>query len=110
MQATIKKQFGQAVLGETLCIAVLCFADMIWTIVAVHLGIAKESNPLMAALFQQSTVLFASVKLASFLVPLGSLELLRPIRPRLVERSLRLAFLLYLGLYVLGSLRAHGLI
>jgi hypothetical protein len=108
MSRTASNPFARFVLAETLCITILCFVDMVWTIIAVHMGIAKESNPLMAGLLAQSTLLFASVKLASFLLPISILELLRASHPVFVAKSLRVALALYVALYVFGSLRAHG--
>jgi hypothetical protein len=110
MPRTTRDPLGRFVLAETLCITIVCFADMIWTIIAVQMGWAKESNPLMAGLLAHSSVHFAAVKLASFLFPLAILELLREKHPEFVAKSLRVALGLYVALYVCGSLSAHGLI
>ena len=83
---------------------------MAWTILAVQAGIAKESNPILSGVIMRSSVLFAIVKLVSFLFPLAALEIIRIRRPQLVTLSLRLALLAYVLLYIVGSLRVHGLI
>src|SRR5690348_3523229 len=110
MQQRLLPTLGRVVLPETVLMAVICLADLALTIAAVHAGIAKESNPLLAGFLMRSTILFAIVKLVSFLFPLAALELIRIRRPQLVTLGLRLALMAYVLLYVIGSLRVHGLI
>jgi hypothetical protein len=110
MPSPMLPTLGRVVLPETVLMAVICLADLAWTIIAVHIGIAKESNPLLATVLMRSTVLFAIVKLVSFLFPLAALELIRIRRPHLVTLSLRVALIAYVLLYVVGSLHVHGLI
>src|SRR5258708_535447 len=92
----------QRVLPETLLLATLCLADMAWTITAIHMGIARESNPLMAYIFGKGDVLFALVKIGSFMVPLAIMELLRRLRPFFIPVALRCALVAYVALYVIG--------
>lgn len=98
----------RAVLPESLLLATICFADLAWTIVAVQGGIAKESNPLLEAALSQSVMLFAVVKLTSFLLPVSVFELMRPRWPNLVVKGLRTAVAGYVAIYLFGSLRIHG--
>ncbi len=103
-------RINQIILPETLLIAVLCLTDMGWTIMAIKMGIARESNPFMAFLIGRSTMLFAIIKILSFLIPLALLELMRGRNPGLILVSLRIGLVAYVVLYVLGSMHVHGLI
>jgi len=79
-----------------------------WTIAAIRMGIAKESNPLMAYFLGQGNMLFALVKIGSFMVPLVVMELLRRVKPFFIPVAIRCAIAAYVALYMIGSLRVHG--
>jgi hypothetical protein len=86
----------------------LCAADMMVTVVLIKLGHAKEANPLLGLLLQNSLPAFAAVKTISFLLPLATLEVYRPLRPRFIERAVQAGLLGYLLLYVFGSVGVSG--
>ncbi|HWD38200.1 MAG TPA: DUF5658 family protein [Fimbriimonas sp.] len=100
----MKRLLERKVLPETVWMVAICGIDVVYTLIAVHMGWAKESNPLLAGLLQRSDQLFLAGKGASFMVPLVTLELLRDRFPDLVVRSLRWGIAGYLAIYVLGSL------
>ncbi len=110
MRDIVQTASRQYVLPETLAMATICFADMIWTIIAVEMGIAREGNPIMAAFMGQGAVVFAAVKITSFMLPLTILEFIRKQRPVFIAKALRVALVLYVGWYVVGSLKVHGII
>ena len=103
-------RLANTVLPETLVIAAVCFFDMAWTVIAIRLGVARESNPVMGYLICHGIMLFIAIKLASFMVPLIGLELIRPHRPKLVVGALRMGIAAYAIIYVAGTMHVHGLI
>ena len=106
----LSEKLRKRVLPETVLICGLCFLDMAWTMAAVRLGIAKESNPIMAPLLVHGMIYFAVVKMLSFLVPLGILEMVHERNPRFIVGGLRFLFTAYIGLYIVGTLHVHGVL
>jgi Domain of unknown function (DUF5658) len=98
------------VLPETLLLGVICFADMIQTMIVVHSKLAVEANPVLAAAFAVGPWMFALVKMLSFILPLSAVELLRPLSPQFIRIALRIGSLGYLGVYILGTLHINHLL
>ena len=95
---------------ETVIFATICLADLISTVILVQRGVAIESNPLLAPTMRLGISCFVVVKLASFLVPLALVEMLRPKSPAFCQLILRVGIVGYLAVYVIGSLRGAGMI
>jgi hypothetical protein len=92
------------VLIESWALTAVCTLDMISTLYLIRAHIAIESNPWMATLLAHSDAAFLIVKGATFLVPITILEVLRPLRPELVQRALRACLFGYLAMYLIGSI------
>ena len=88
----------------------ICMIDMLQTLVVVGSGRAIEANPILAAAMDYSPYAFISLKMVSFLAPLGAVELLRPLSPEFVRCSLRIGALGYLIVYVFGSLHINNIL
>lgn len=98
------------ILAETGLLALICVLDMASTLVLVQLGLAVEANPILAWTLEGSGWVFLVVKTLSFLVPLVIIEYLRTHTPRFIPLALRAGVVGYLAVYVIGSLRIHGMI
>jgi len=92
------------VLLESSALTLVCTLDMLSTLYLIRAHIAIESNPWMAVLLAHSYAAFLAVKGATFLVPIAILEILRPVRPELVQRALRTCLFGYLAMYLIGSI------
>jgi hypothetical protein len=98
------------VLPETILLAVICFADMVQTLIVVRQHLAVEANPVLASAMSYSPWAFALVKCSSFLIPLTAVEVLRPMSPQFVRLALRIGATGYLLIYFLGTLRINHLL
>jgi len=85
-------------LGIVKVILVLNLFDMIFTLLWIYAGLARESNPLLADLIDKYPILFATVKLT--LVSLGSILLWRYRFRPLAIISIFLAFIVYYYLFL----------
>lgn len=94
----------RSVLTETLVLTALCVLDAVSTLVMVRTGVAREANPLLVGSLAHSDAAFLALKGATFLVPIALLEILRPLRPKLIHHALRLSVLGYVAIYALGSI------
>lgn len=103
----VRESFLRPVTGATTLLAWVCFFDTFYTLWAVRSGIAQESNPLMRALLNHGDYPFLIIKGLLFLVPLATLELLRPLSPRFINGALRLGAASYLVMYGVGSFIVH---
>jgi hypothetical protein len=101
-QISVGNALWKPVLAETALFAMVCVVDMVFTIVLVIMGVAKEANPFLATLMQIGFWAFTAVKTASFLVPLAIIEVIRPLQPRFIERALQVGLAGYLAFYVFG--------
>lgn len=106
----IAQGLKRPVLPATLVLAFLCALDMAYTVAVVKAGIAVESNPLLAPLFEKSTLAFIVVKSLSFMIPLSLIESIRPLCPEFTQRSMKIAAAGYLLVYIVGSLHIHKLL
>jgi len=104
------KRLSRPVTWETLTIAGICFVDMAWTILAIELGLARESNPIIGSLLKFGVIWFAVGKMLSFLLPLTGLEILRERIPLFVQTSMRFGLFAYVMVYIVGSLHVHGML
>jgi hypothetical protein len=77
----------------------VCLLDALSTYVFLHLNIASEANPLLAAAASASPGLFLFVKLMTFVPAIGVAEWYRRVNPDFVRRGLRLAAAVYLSVY-----------
>ena len=87
---------------DSIALFIICIADMLSTLYWVHIGVATESNPLMAFWLKMGYGPFCVAKLVSFLPLLFVAAYYRERRPRLVSVSLRGAIIMYLIIYVVG--------
>src|ERR1041385_5882250 len=93
---------------ESVLLAGICVFDLASTMWLIGNGAARESNPILAFyLYRGGAVSFAAAKLLLFLGPLFLLELIRQQRPQFVRTLLRVGIVLYIAIYVLGSLAVN---
>ena len=83
-------------------------ADLFVTLVVVQMGIAIESNPLLAWTFQYGPVYFALVKTASFIPGVWAIEMCRLQNARFASWASRAAVYGYFAVYFFGSVRIHS--
>lgn len=92
------------VLPETVAIAAVGGADLLWTVYLLASGEAYEANPLMASILHAwGPGGFVLAKALLLAVPLTVAEGARHRHPAFVRGALRVALALYLGIYALGS-------
>ena len=89
-----------ALAWESITLFVICVADMLSTLYWVHHHTAREANPWLANCLRQGDAVFCAAKIFSFLPLLIFAAYYRPSRPRLIAVSLRVAIVLYLGIYI----------
>ncbi len=94
------------VMPETVLIVTLCTWDMLYTLYCVRTGLAREQNPVLQASIDHSDARFLIVKGLTFMIPVIFLEILRTLRPKFVTNAMRLGFLAYAVIYIVGSLVA----
>lgn len=99
-------RFLRPVLPASTILAVICLFDMGWTIAAIKMRIAHESNPLLSSLCT-NMILFALVKMATFLIPIVWLELLTARHKIVVSKYMKIGIAMYLLLYILLSIAAN---
>jgi len=81
------------------------------TIFVVRSGLAIEANPFMATLLSKGVLVFAIGKTFSFLLPLGCIELIRPLAPAFIRKSLQIGTIGYVAIYLIGTLGGiHSLV
>jgi hypothetical protein len=88
----------------------VCMLDALSTYLFLHLNLASEANPLLAAAAASSPGLFLVVKLLTFIPAICLAEWYRRVNPCFVRRGLRLAAAVYLSVYgilVLPQLLLH---
>lgn len=100
----------QKVLVETVALTMICALDTYWTLILVRIGLGRETNPLLAWSIDYSSWAFLAIKLSSFLIPIVILEMLRPKHPGLILKAMRFGTFGYLAVYLIGSLRVHGIV
>jgi hypothetical protein len=86
---------------ESKILTVICLTDMFLTLAFVHLRLAVEQNPLMAACLNKGPWVFVGVKLLSFVPFIIVAELHRRRNPAFVRAATRCAIVLYAGIYTL---------
>jgi len=94
------------VLPETTLLAVIGCVDLVSTAYLIATNQATEANPLMAGvlhIFGPRGLVAAKALLLA--VPLTIAEFARKQRPRFVRNALRVAILLYLGIYAVAFVR-----
>ncbi|MEZ0325476.1 MAG: DUF5658 family protein, partial [Fimbriimonas sp.] len=96
------------VMPETTVLASICLLDTVLTVGLIGVGAAYEANPVFRAALAYGIGGFVLVKLATFMVPLLILEIIRDLCPRFIQASLRVGIIGYLAVYFFGSLLVNG--
>lgn len=109
-QRMIADALNRKVLVETVALTMICALDTYWTLILVRIGIGRETNPILEWSIDHSNWAFLTIKLSSFLVPIVILEMLRPKHPGLILKAMRFGTLGYVAVYLIGSLRVHGIL
>ena len=90
LNKTVTLNFAtKPVLKETVLLTLTCTLDAVYTLFAVRVGWATETDPMLALPLQHSDAAFLLVKGASFLVPITALEAIRTSRPKFVPQTMR---------------------
>ena len=99
----------KTVLPETVILVVIGGLDLISTLYFLATGQAKEANPLFGALLHQfGHIGFIIGKSAFLAIPLVIAELARKQNPQFVRNALRMAIILYIGLYLISFARSNA--
>jgi hypothetical protein len=85
---------------EVLVLGLICTLDMLTTAYWLKNGIATEANPLLRGHAEHGLLSFFLVKLLSFVPALALAEWYGRRRPEFIRPLLRLAGVVYLGVYV----------
>ena len=97
------------IIGETAVLALVCLADLLWTMWVVANGSAVESNPIMQFYLQNGGLVgFAAAKVLLFAGPIFALEVLRHRRPRMIRTMLRACIVLYVVAYTVGVVHVNA--
>lgn len=101
---------SKPVLRETVWLTMICMIDLASTVVLLKLGLAKEANPVLTPYLNHSLGAFVAAKTFLSIMPLVCLEMIGWLNPRVAKLGVRVGIAGYLGVYVIGSLRIHGLL
>jgi hypothetical protein len=93
---------------ETVWLAIIGVADMIFTAILISTGWFTEANPLLAFYLRYGIAAMCLAKLFLTLVPLAVAEVYRRQKPALIQSMLRAAILLYLFGYVAAVSSANA--
>lgn len=77
----------------------ICSLDMLLTLLWVHQGVARESNPWLAACLRQGPIYFCLAKSLSFVPVLAFCAYYRSKYPRFITNALRWGTAAYLAIY-----------
>jgi hypothetical protein len=103
MDRSVRLSYLQALLKwESVIFATICITDLCTTLFWVHVGVAKEANPLLAGFLQQGDLSFCLVKLISFVPMLLLSAWYRMYNPHFIAVALRFAIAAYLLIYLIG--------
>lgn len=92
------------VLPETVILALIAMADLIYTALALATGTGREGNPLMrTVLAAGGPIALIATKALLVGAPLAVAEWARAWYPRLVVRALRVAICAYVLTWLLGT-------
>jgi hypothetical protein len=75
---------------------------MCTTLYWVHIGAAKEANPMLARCLQQGDGMFIFTKVLSFFPMLCLCAWYRMKQPKFVAQALRIALIAYITIYAVG--------
>ena len=92
---------------ETVVLAAVCSADMIYTLWLIANGVAIEANPIMRFYLDFGITAFIAAKTLLIVAPISALEILRRKRPRSVHRIMTIGLALYVASYAIGLLCAN---
>ncbi|HEX5322910.1 MAG TPA: DUF5658 family protein [Capsulimonadaceae bacterium] len=84
---------------DSLLFFTICTLDMLLTVWWVHQGMAKESNPWLAACLRQGPLCFCAVKSLSFVPVLAFCAYYRAAYPRFIPLALRCGLTMYAAIY-----------
>jgi len=101
--------FFQKVSLGTVAIVAICMVDMFLTLVAVLAGKAIEANPVLSWSFDYGPMAFALAKVASFIPGVWALEMCRLHNARFAGLASRAVVYGYMAVYLIGSLKLHGM-
>ena len=90
------------IMRETWVMGIICLLDLVLTIGLIHVGLAKEANPLMLTILNAGLLWFVAFKCAYTLGPLAALELVGRRYPDMVRKYLRLGITVYVGFHVVN--------
>lgn len=93
---------NDSVYPETAVFALICIADMLYTLYVVRAGIAKEANPMLAWAMNISNACFIFVKTLSFALPLAIIELVKHKNYHFFQILLRLGIMMYIVNWFFG--------
>src|SRR5256885_125139 len=96
------------VLPETTILVVIGSLDLLSTIYLVATKQAVEANPFFARLLHLGPWPFVAAKALFLAIPLTIAESARKHNEQFVRVALRLAIILYLGLYAIGFARSNA--
>ena len=97
------------ILQETAILALICLADLMWTIWLLATGTAVEANPILRFYLHYGGLsCFTAAKILLCGGPLLVLELLRARRPAFTQSLLRAAIVIYLVGYTVGVLHVNA--
>lgn len=102
------KGIGTRVAWESTVLALICTADMIYTLWLVASGAATEANPIMGFYFEHSQNAFVGAKTLLIVGSICALEILRRKRPRTVQPIIRMGLVLYVVFYGIGLWYANS--
>jgi|GEM_PF-1516116 len=92
---------------ESYILLAICLVDLLITLWLVSTHRATEGNPIMAFYLKQGLGTLITVKLIFVLLPLFIAEWGRIYRPEFVRHILRLAILLYAGIFALAFVNTN---
>ena len=89
---------------DTLVLILICLFDLLTTLFFISLDIAIEANPIMAYALSQGVHYFIWVKVCSFLPFSVLIEIYRRQEPFKAKVITRIVWVIYLGMYLYGTL------
>jgi len=94
--------------GEAIVLALICFADLISTVILIENHGAVEANPMMAFYLQWGIVPFCIAKLFFVIPPIALAEWYRKYNDRLMRATLRWVSVAYIAIYVVATLQNNS--
>lgn len=103
------QELRMPILRETIALAAICVADLVWTVHVLLNGTAVEANPVLSYyLHHGGMIAFIAAKSLLVIGPLVGLEWLRRRQPTFIRLLLRAGIALYLLMYVAGVMHVNA--